>query len=137
MAQSAGGFNGSGAAMSPPGALSQRTDMQPQSPMQLPDAAYGEQAQFQAEQSLAPMAGQPAVPMPPSLGAPTARPDEPLTAGAPVGEGPGMDVLPTDSVYKQDMQMIAKYLPQFEAMAADESTPDSFRLFVRFIRGSR
>lgn len=137
MAQNAGGFNSSGAAMSPPGAMSQRTDMQPQAAMQIPDAAYGEQQDYQQIQGGAPMAGQPAMPMPSPLTAPTGRPNEPITAGAPVGDGPGLEALPTDSVYKQDMRMIAKYLPQFEAMAADEATPEAFRLFVRFVRGSR
>lgn len=137
MAQSAGGFNDSGQSMSPPGALSQRTDMQPQAAMQIPDAAYGEQAQFQALQQGAPMAGGSSVPMPTPLTAATQRPNEPLTAGAPIGPGPGMEALPQESVYAQDLQKIAKYLPQFEAMAADENTPESFRLFVRYVRGSR
>jgi hypothetical protein len=45
--------------------------------------------------------GAPAVPGPPpgnvvDLLGPTANPDEPLTAGAPFGEGPGPEVLPRE-----------------------------------------
>jgi hypothetical protein len=137
MATVAGGFNNSGAALSPPGALSQRTDMQSQSPMAMPDAAYGEQSEFQQLQGGAPMAGAPMTPPPIPMGAPTMRPGEPLTAGAPIGDGPGPEILPSNDPYSQDMQLIARYLPQFESMAAQEDTPDSFRLFVRYIRGSR
>ena len=64
------GYNQSGVPLSPPGALSQRTDMQPQGAMQIPDAAYGEQQAFQEIQGGAPMAG-PAAPPPIGMGAPT------------------------------------------------------------------
>jgi len=111
--------------------------MQAQGAMQLPDAAYGEQQDFQAIQAGAAMAGMPNTPMPVRLSEPTMNPDEPVTAGAPVGDGPGLDALPTDSPFSQDMQMIAKYMPQFEAMAADENTPETFRLFVRWVRSFR
>lgn len=140
MALAASGFNNSGVAVSPPGALSQRTDMRPQGAMQLPDAAYGEQQDFQQIQGGAPMQGSsvmPPVPPPTGLMAPTERPDEPVTAGAPVGPGPGMESLPRDDVYSNDMKMLSKYMPQFESMARDENTPESFRLFVRYVRANR
>lgn len=137
MALAASGFNNSGVAASPPGALSQRTDMRPQGAMQLPDAAYGEQQDFQQIQGGAPMQGTPVMPPPTGLMAPTERPDEPVTAGAPVGPGPGMESLPRDDVYGNDMKMLAKYMPQFESMAMEESTPESFRLFVRYVRANR
>ena len=129
-----GGFNSSGVALSPPGALSQRTDMAGQAPMQMPDAGYGEQQQFQQDQMGAPMAATP--PMGGFLD-PTQNPEEPLTAGAGYGPGPGPEVLPQDNVFKKDMTSIAKYLPQFKVLAADESTPESFRIFVRYLQGSR
>ena len=133
------GFNNSGAPVSPPGALSQRTDMQPQGAMQLPDAAYGEQQEFQQIQGGALMQGQMTMPTAPPTGlmAPTERPEEPVTAGAPIGPGPGMEALPSDDPYQRDMKMLSKYMPQFEAMAADENTPESFRLFVRYVRANR
>lgn len=133
------GLNNSGAPVSPPGALSQRTDMQPQGAMQLPDAAYGEQQDFQQIQGGALMQGQMTMPTAPPTGlmAPTERPEEPVTAGAPIGPGPGMEALPSDDPYQRDMKMLSKYMPQFEAMAADENTPESFRLFVRYVRANR
>lgn len=131
-------FNQSGVAVSPPGAMSQRTDMQAQGSMQIPDAAYGEQQAFQDIQGGAPMAGGPSPMAAPPVGmsAPTQRPDEPVTAGSDMGAGPGMGVLPGDQTMKSDMQMIGKYLPVFESMSADDSVPESFRLFVRYLRSS-
>lgn len=137
MAPAAGGFNNSGAALSPPGALSQRTDMQTQAPMNIPNPGYGEQADFQQIQGGAPMAGAPMGPAPVPMSAPTNNPMEPVTAGAPVGPGPGPEVMGGNDPYAQDMKLISRYLPQFEAMAIQEDTPDSFRLFVRYLRGSR
>lgn len=131
-ANGSGGFNNSGAPLSPPGALSKRTDMQ--SPMALPDAAYGEQAAFQEIQAGAPMAGEPA---PPDIFSDTMRPDVPVTDGADYGPGVGSEALPTANTFDTDNAMIAKYMPQFEQMAAMEGTPDSFRQFVQYIRGSR
>lgn len=130
------GYNQSGVPLSPPGALSQRTDMQPQGAMQIPDAAYGEQQEFQEIQGGAAMAG-PAAPPPIAMGAPTNRPDEPVTQGADFGMGAGSEVLPTDQTMQQDMKMIGKYLPVFENMSSDENIPESFRLFVRYLRSSQ
>jgi len=92
-----------------PGALSQRTDAgQPK--RDLPDARYGENAEYQAQQAGAPLAvaagpatldvpsgpgpGQQAAPRPAPaeitpMFAPSARPGEPVTAGSPLGAGPG------------------------------------------------
>lgn len=124
------------APVSGPGALSQRTDGGPSQPrMQLPDAGYGEQADFQAIQAGAPMAEDPGAPMPPGLDAPTMRPYEPVTAGVPVGPGANSLIAPK-SVTQSDNQKIAKYLPQFEQMARLEDTPESFRLFVRYLKGA-
>ena len=81
------GYNQSGVPLSPPGALSQRTDMQPQ--------------------------------------------------GADFGMGAGTEVLPTDQTMKQDMKMIGKYLPVFENMSSNENIPESFRLFVRYLRSNQ
>lgn len=75
-----------GVPVSAPGKFSSRTDLAAQGTQQLPDAAYGEQAEFQAIQQAAPMAAKKSVKMP-SLMSPTARPDEPVTAGAPFGPG--------------------------------------------------
>jgi len=92
------------AAVSGPGRLSQRTDGGPAQQLRhLPDAQYGEDATFTAQQRSAPLAQ--VGPPPASQGsagggrevvgfdAPSARPDEPVTAGAPLGPGPGMEAL--------------------------------------------
>jgi len=50
-------------------------------------AAPTQQRAQQAARRVAPAA-------PGSLTSPTARPDEPITAGAPFGEGPGPEILP-------------------------------------------
>lgn len=76
-----------------------------------PSAGYGQRvAQERAMQAL-PVAPPPAPPRPNApastrpgtpgpidapIDAPTARPDEPLTAGAPVGPGPGMEAIGMD-----------------------------------------
>jgi len=93
--------------VSGPGRLSQRTDGGPQQVQaEMSGMPYGENAEFNTMQSAAPMSASPTVrpsrgggraasggarggsPMAP-LFAPTQRPDEPLTAGAPFGPGDG------------------------------------------------
>lgn len=98
------------AAISGPGAFSQRTDAPGQPIRDLPNPDYGEQTAFRDQQKAAPLAaadGGPAPseaqamsapasspepmpssqPLPPLFG-PSQRPDEPITAGAPMGPGP-------------------------------------------------
>jgi hypothetical protein len=107
--------------------------------MQIPDAAYGEQQDFQQIQGGAPMAGG-AAPMaapPVGMGAPTQRPNEALTSGADIGPGNGSDVLPGDTTMQGDMEMIGKYLPVFESMSSGDNVPESFRQFVRYLRSSQ
>jgi hypothetical protein len=103
------------APVSGPGALSQRTDGGPkQGVVQLPDAKYGENRDFVAQQQGAPLSKSPNQPTEPvssspmqggsnpppdaaaqtpldlvHMGAPTGRPNEPVTAGAALGPGPG------------------------------------------------
>lgn len=104
MAENRGGYRqpGNPAAVSGPGALSQRTDggaidgaKQPQ--QRYTGFAYGENSAINDQQAAAPMAGSAfnssafADLMP--LDAPTARPDEPLTAGINRGDGPGTEAM--------------------------------------------
>jgi hypothetical protein len=80
--------------------------------MSLPSAAYGEGVQTQAIKQGAPLAKTPSVnPMSRSeqgiapsqleritpLYAPSQRPDEPITAGIPLGDGPGPEILGMNS----------------------------------------
>jgi hypothetical protein len=71
----------------------------------MPGGEYGERTEMAEVQSGAPMAASPqqapaapmAAPQPPpqmDLFAPTGRPDEPVTAGAALGAGPGTEALP-------------------------------------------
>ena len=83
------------APVSGPGALSQRTDGGAVEGMTQPvqsytGGSYGNNKEMSEQQSGAPLAGSP---MPPIVGLdiPTQFPDEPLSAGANYGEGPGLD----------------------------------------------
>ena len=118
------------APVSGPGAMSRRTDGQPA--MQLPNPAYGEQQEFQALQQGAPMEQ---VQPPTPLSAPTEMPDVPVTEGLPFGPGRGPDPAnPLSASQAMDMAMIAKYLPQFQAMATGEDVPDGYRRFLTTLR---
>ena len=135
------------APVSGPGKLSQRTD-RGQKMRVLPDAAYGEQATFQADQAGAPMAAAGGAPQssgstPPDLsqvvgfGDPTQRPNEPVTSGAPTGPGPGMDALGLANPQSDSgMQYIRDVLPMRELASQLPSAGPAFRQFVRRIRGS-
>jgi len=104
-----------------PGKFSKRTDG-----MRLPSAAYGEGVETAAIQSGAPLARTPDVRpqsrsemgMAPSqlervtpLFAPTERPDEPITSGIPMGEGPGPEALGMQPVRAKLSDTLAKLLP--------------------------
>ena len=138
------------AATSGPGAYSRRTDGQPQ--MQLPDARYGEQAEYQEMQAGARMGSPgPAAATPaagaagaagvdPSgltpLDAPTGRPEEPVTAGASAGPGVGPEAIGLGSGAERaaDLQQLRAYLPVLIAQANQPSSTREFRNFVRRIR---
>ena len=130
------------AVVSGPGKMSQRTDGQPLAT--LPDAAYGEQKTFRQDQSGAPMAdagpagGGPMVsPLDLSrvtpFGAPTQHPDEPVTAGADAGLGPGSAALPGGD--NPSFQNLVEMLPTLEIIAGSPSASPEFRAFVRMVRG--
>jgi len=131
------------APVSGPGKLSRRTDGR-QAIQTLPDAAYGEQATFRADQQGAPMAeaqsmGGPVVsPLDMSrvvpFGAPTQYPDEPVTAGADAGLGPSSAAIrgPAD----QSFQELVAILPTLEIVASSPGASPEFRAFVRMVRGS-
>lgn len=119
-----------------PGKFSKRTDRQ--GAKQLPNAAYGEQKQFQAEQAGAPMAKAPnpmadVVP----LTAPTRRPDEPVTAGVDAGPGPGSEILglktPTD-VTLEDLSKLSRYMPLMMEYADSPQSSGTMKAFVKYLR---
>lgn len=128
-----------------PGKLSRRTDGQPL--RQLPDAEYGEQKTYQAQQRMAPAAQSGMdvtaanAPSPVDMSritpmsAPSQFPDEAVTAGANAGAGPGMSALglPPQAPPISDavIQSLSDMLPTLELMASNPMVSDSFRNFVR------
>jgi hypothetical protein len=127
-----------GARQGTPGkGYSNRTDlmasMKPPAPGQVnPTAAGGMTAAPQRPQQGAPSG----MPMPspddtPMLNDPTAYPDEPVTAGLPVGPGPG----PTNNLMQETQQM-KRYLPLIQPFLDRPDVPDSVRSLYRYIRGS-
>lgn len=121
------------APVSGPAQLSQRTDGGPgQAVRALPDAKYGENAAFVSQEQGAPLASSPETPSPPppsgpppdqaapapgppplaGFNAPTDRPGEPVTAGSPLGPGPGPA---TEQQGPQQGQLSAALQPYFAA----------------------
>jgi hypothetical protein len=66
----------------------------------------------------------------------SAYPQEDIMAGTDIGPGPGSDVLGMNQVKESDNEVLAKYLPALDAMAAAPDTPQSFRIFVRSIQAN-
>jgi hypothetical protein len=134
------------AGASGPGKFSKRTDMN------LGSIAYGEGVETQAIKSGAPLAKTADVrgarasdvraaaaqsPVTP-LFAPSQRPDEPITAGIPMGDGPGPEVLGINNNQdtEQDRIRLISYLPALEAAAADPNSSQAFRNYVRVLRAN-
>jgi|694.fasta_scaffold27209_3 hypothetical protein len=144
------------APVSGPGSLSQRTDGGPGQPVrEVPAAYYGERQEMRDIQGGAQMAQgsmptgsptmpsngmtPPSAPMTPGQGVtpltdPTERPDEPVTAGAALGPGPGTEALGLPSS-NEDAQRLLKYLP---AIMRQAETPDSgqqIKMLAQYLRG--
>lgn len=130
-----------------PGKFAKRTDRQ--GAKRLPNAAYGEQKDFQNQQAGAPMAKTPTPQMPAGrnplanvipLSAPTQRPSEPVTAGVDAGPGPGREVLglksPVDTTL-QDLSKLAKYMPLMMQYADSPQSSGTMKAFVRYLRSQQ
>jgi hypothetical protein len=133
------------AAVSGPGSLSRRTDGGPiQAAKEIPGGGkYGERKDLAELQSGAAMQGNPTpnvpsptVPAAPpqqltNLFAPTERPDEPITAGAPFGPGltPPQE---TTGRYK----MVSKYMSMLNEQASNPDAPDTFKNFVKYVNAA-
>jgi hypothetical protein len=73
------------------------------------------------------------------LYAPTQRPDEPVTAGIPMGAGPGPEILGMNQPSADtdaDRQKLLSYLPALETIAQSPSSSQSFRNYVRLLRAN-
>ena len=125
-----------------PGKFAKRTDRQ--GAKQLPNAAYGEQKDFQNIQAGAPMSRTAQAPAPRNpmadiipLNAPTRRPDEPVTAGVDAGPGPGREVLglksPVDTQL-EDLAKLAKYMPLMMQFADSPQSSGTMKAFVKYLR---
>ena len=129
------------AGASGPGKFSKRTDMD------MGSIAYGEGVETQAIKSGAPLARtqdvaaanplRASAPVTP-LFAPSQRPDEPITAGIPMGAGPGPEVLGINNNIdtEEDKQRMISYLPALEVMAASPNSSQAFRNYVRMLRAN-
>lgn len=133
-----------------PGPLSKRTDGGPADKRQpireLPNAEYGEAKEFRTNQQAAPMAatpaasGMPAMPPPNpaadvvGFGAPSQRPDEPVTAGADAGLGPDAAALGIPDPSKADIENLKRVLPALELMASGPTSSQATRNVVRRLR---
>ena len=113
--------NSENKAVSGPGSLSERTDMQPLNSGQVPQS----QIPSVPAKNLQSKTVQPVT----NLFAPTERPDEPVTAGAPVGLGRTPEPA-------TQYGMIQKYMPQLESLAAKEDAPESFKIFLGLVKSS-
>lgn len=127
-----------------PGALSKRTDGGPAQKLRdLPDAQYGEAATYRDLQQSAPLAQSPSQGKPsgqsrggagrsgPPFSAPTAYPDQPVTAGLGAAVAPN----PLDQqMDQQDLDQLRKYLPALMEAASRPDATQSFRNYVRLLR---
>lgn len=134
-------------------AYSNRTDLN--QPNRLPPTAatgqpYGQaKAQLDAQQAI-PLQSGPSLPTPPPAAAPdvpyqlpqagdflrpTERPDEPVTAGVPVGPGPGPEALSIRD--DQGLTDILGYLPALEILASQPGSSQQLRTLVRRIRAGQ
>jgi hypothetical protein len=110
----------------------------------IPGLPYGQGQATMAQQKGAPMAATPA-PQTPDLGpvtpisAPTTRPNEPVTAGAAAGMGPGPEALTLPSVAgtqnDPDLEMVRRYFPVLEYWANQPDTSQATKDYVQYLRG--
>ena len=110
----------------------------------IPGQAYGQGQATIAQQQAAPMAGPAPIPSfsgaaPLPLTAPTTRPNEPVTAGAAAGAGPGNEALNLPSTAQgnqdPDINMIRTYFPVLEYWASQPGTSQATKDYVQFLRG--
>ena len=112
MADNRGGYQrpGNPSPVSGPGKLSKRTDgfgmpQGQQAPQEVTGLPYGENQEVNQIASEAPLAAAPVEPiipaLPPPINSPSAYPDQPVTAGSPVGPGPNR--APTTQQQEQDV----------------------------------
>jgi len=126
------------APVSGPGALSARTDGGPtQGMMVAPGGAYGERQEMEAIQSGADMqggGGGTSAPTPLPLGAPSANPDEPITAGVPVGAGIGPEAAGIMDDRQKTDEQLRPMLHSLEVIANLPGSNAETRAYVRLLK---
>lgn len=133
------------APVSGPGAMSRRTDGGPGQPVMNPGGLpYGDNQELASTQASAPMSGQspqaaalgaggvPLADMSPNLFDPTDAPNEPITAGMPMGPGPGQSGQPMPQGPTQDR--LAAALPTMLRMAESPYVSAEFKSLTYYIR---
>ena len=114
----------------------------------IPGLSYGQGQATMQQQQAAPMKGNIQdrairgygvnMPEPLPLTAPTTRPNEPVTAGAAVGAGPGNEALNLpmgQQAQDPDINMIRMYYPILEFWANQPGTSQATKDYVQFLRG--
>jgi hypothetical protein len=92
---------------------------------EMPSQGYGDAVDMNAIQGSSPMNATPSMVRPAPLSAPTQRPNEPITAGAPFGAGVGSEMLPIPPVMEDE---VAQTILSLAAIYPD---PDLARLVDR------
>jgi hypothetical protein len=135
-----------GTPVSGPGQFSQRTDKAvSEANRSLPNAGYGEQAQYQEQMSGADIGGAAVAPSfsdffgDPSAGvvgfdADSTMPDTPVTDGAALGAGAGPEIL--SSTQGTANNYMASYMPLLEYIASRPGSSDAARNLVRKMKAS-
>lgn len=137
------------APVSGPGALSKRTDGPAGGgqPVRTPSGgAYGERKELDQLQQSAPLAASPGgdvgAPAPVDLtegligfDAPSQMPEEPVTAGAAMGAGAGLEALGLPNQPMDDVKRLIPYLPVLEHMANQPGASKAARNLVRQLKG--
>jgi hypothetical protein len=135
------------AEVSGPGKFSERTDKAVSAANNsLPNAGYGEQADYQDQKSGAKQAtspggsvdfaslfGDPAGRVI-GLGDPSTQAGTPVTDGAAMGAGAGMEALGLDDQRKVDLEGLTPYLPGLEFMANQPGASWAMRNVVRKVK---
>lgn len=109
----------------------------------IPGLGYGQGQATMAQQQAAPMQGPsnpapaPTASMNPTmpLTAPTTRPNEPVTAGAAMGAGPGMEALnlPPQQTGNEEIDTIIAYYPAMQFWANQVGTSQTTKDYVRYL----
>lgn len=116
--------NSENKAVSGPGSLSERTDMEPMGSGDVPQSQIPSVPVRQSQPVAPPQQLT-------NLFAPTERPDEPITAGASFGPG----YTPPQEVTGR-YKLISKYMPMLNEQASNPDAPDTFKNFVRFVNAA-